>query len=150
MPKDKSKNEEQILDALLPDIENMSRDEVDELVVATGVDLRALRARLRDAARGIAADLRKNGKAAPRYLTRAIEALDDSETLPVSSDVAALAKAKEVIQRFRTPQPVPKAAKLLKAARVTPTSPNVEDTDTAEKLAEDLRREIEEDDSPKK
>jgi phage-related tail protein len=149
MPKDDSKKDEQILDTLLPDIEDMSREDAEELLGATGVDLRALRMRLRDTAKGIAADLRKKGTPAPRYLTRAIETLDDTEKLPASSDAAALAKAKDVIRRFRTPQPVPKDAKLLRAARVSPAA-NADDDDAAEKLAEDLRQEIEKDDPPPK
>jgi hypothetical protein len=150
MPKDDSKKDEQILEALLPDIENMSREEADELLAETGVDLRALRARLRDTAKGIAADLRKNGTAAPRSLTRAIEALDDSEKLPASSDTAALAKAKNVIRKFRTPQPMPKDPKYLKAARLTPSTSNTDDDAAAEKLAEELRQEIEKDEPPTK
>jgi hypothetical protein len=146
MPKDDSKKDEQILDTLLPDIENMSREDTDELLAETGADLRALRARLRDTARGIAADLRKKGTPAPRYLTHAIDALDDSEKLPASSDTAALAKAKDVIRKFRTPQPVPKEPKFLKAARVSPVASNAADDDAAEKLAEDLRQELEKDD----
>lgn len=149
MPKDDSKKDEQILEALLPDIENMSREEADELLAETGVDLRALRARLRDTAKGIAADLRKNGTAAPHSLTRAIDALDDSEKLSTSSDTAALAKAKDVIRRFRTPQPVPKAPKYLRAARLTPSKSDDDDA-AAEKLVEDLRQEIEKDEPPTK
>lgn len=150
MSKEDAKKDEQILETLLPDIENMSREEADELIAETGVDLPALRARLQEAARGIAADLRKAGTPAPRYLTRAIEALDDSEKLPTSSDTAASAKAAEIVRRLRTPQPVPENAKMLKAARFSPKASSTDDDGAAEELAADLRKELEGDDPPKK
>lgn len=148
MTKKDEKKGEHVLDALLPDIEAMSPEETDALIAETGVDMGALRARLQEAAKGIASDLRKGGTAAPRYLTRAIEALDDSHKLPTTTDAAALAKANDVISRFRTPQPIPKNPRLLKAARFSPNAAS-EDR-TAEQLAEDLRKELDEDDTPTK
>lgn len=147
-----SKKDEQILDALLPDLERMSREEAEALFAETGADLRALRARLHDAAKGVAAGLRKQGTPAPRSLARAIEALDDSQRLPQSSDAAAMAKATEVVRRFRTPQPIPEDAQLLKAARRSPGASANDDDGAAEKLAEelaaDLKKEREGDDPP--
>lgn len=148
MTKKDEKKDEQILDALLPDIDTMSREEAKELIAETGVDMRALRARLQETAKGIASELRKAGTPAPRYLTRAIEALDDSQRLPTTSDEAALSKASDVIRQFRTPQPIPENAKLLKAARFSPNATT--DDRAAEKLAGDLRKELDEDDAPKK
>lgn len=142
MSKKDSKKDEQILDALLPDIEQMSREDAEALFAETGADLRELRVRLHDAAKGVAADLRKRGTPAPRSLTRAIEALDDSQRLPQSSDAAAMAKATEVVRRFRTPQPIPESAQLLKAARLSPGPSAGDDDDAAEKLAEELAAEL--------
>lgn len=148
MSRQDSKKDEKILDALLPDIEQMSREDAEALFAETGADLLELRARLRDAARGIAADLRKRGTPAPRSLTRAIEALDDSQRLPQSSDAAAMAKAAEVVRRFRTPQPIPEDAQLLKAARLSPGASAADDDGAAEELAADLKKELESDDPP--
>jgi hypothetical protein len=148
MTKKDEKKDEHVLDALLPDIEAMSPEETDALIAESGVDMRALRARLQEAAKGIASDLRKGGTAAPRYLTRAIEALDDSEKLPTTTDEAALSKANDVIRRFRTPQPIPKDVRLLKAARFSPSA--TADDRAAEQLANDLKKELDEDDPPTK
>lgn len=149
MSKQDTKREEQILSALLPDIENMSREDADTLFQETGADLRDLRAKLRDAAKAIASDLRKNNTPAPRSLTRTIEALDDAQLLPQTSDDAALATARDLVRRFRTPQPIPKDAKLLKAARRSSNADAGEDDEAIEKLTADLREEIEGDDTPK-
>ena len=149
MSKQDSKKDEQILDTLLPDIENMSREEAEALFTETGADLRALRARLQDAAKGIAAGLRKGGTAAPRSLTRAIEALDDSERLPQSSDTAAMAKATEIVRRFRKPQPIPEGGRIVRAARFSPTASAEHEDDSAERLAAELKKEVEGDDTPK-
>jgi len=149
MSKQDSKKDEQILDTLLPDIENMSREEAAALFTETGADLRALRARLQDAAKGIAAELRKGGTAAPRSLTRAIEALDDSERLPQSSDSAAMAKASEIVRRFRKPQSIPKDERIVRAARFSPRASADDDDSSAEKLAAELKKELEGDDTPK-
>jgi hypothetical protein len=140
---------EQTLDAILPDIENMSREEAKELLAEAGVDLQGLRARLQASAKEIATGLRKAGTPAPRYLTRAIEALEDGEKLPTTSDEAALARAADVLRKFRTPQPLPENARTIKAARFSPGASTKDDA-TAERLAEDLRKELEEDDSKKK
>lgn len=150
MSKQDSKKDEQILDTLLPDIEHMSRKDAETLFAETGANLRELRARLQNAARGIAAELRKGGTAAPRSLTRAIEALDDSQRLPQSSDTAAMLKATEVVRRFRTPQPIPEDAKILKAARLSPSASAGDDDGAAEILAAELKKELEGDGTPKK
>ena len=147
--KEDSKKDEQILDTLLPDIENMSREDAEALFTETGADLRALRARLLDAAKGIAAELRKGGTPAPRSLTRAIEALDDSERLPQSSDTAALVKAREVVRRFRKPQPIPEGGQIVRAARFSPRASADDDDSSAEQLAAELKKEVEGDDTPK-
>lgn len=149
MSKQDSKKDEQILDTLLPDIENMSREEAEALFTETGVDLRALRARLQDVAKGIAAKLRKGGTAASRSLTRAIEALDDSERLPQSSDTAAMAKAREIVRRFRKPQSIPEGGRIVRAARFSPTASAEHDDDSAERLAVELKKDVEGDDTPK-
>lgn len=148
MTKKDEKKDENVLDALLPDIEAMSPEEADALIDETGVDMFALRARIQEAAKGIARQLRKGGTAAPRYLTRAIEALDNSEKLPTTTDEAALSKANDVIRRLLTPQPIPKDARLLKAARFSPGA--TADDRTAEQLADDLKKELDEDDAPTK
>jgi len=148
MSRKDSKKDQQILDALLPDIEQMSREDAEALFTETGADLRDLRARLRDAARGVAAELRKQGTPAPRSLARAIEALDDSQRLPQSSDTAAMAKAAEIVRRFRTPQPIPEDAKLLKAARLAPGAAAADDDGATDQLAADLQKELEGDDPP--
>lgn len=150
MAKHDAKKDEQILDTLLPEIETMSREDADALLAETGVDLRALRARLQDAAKGIAADLRKAGTPAPRYLIRAIESLDDSAKLPAASDAAALTKARDVIRQLRTPQPVPEGATILKAARFSPGATPADDDGSAERLADDLRKELDGDVPPTK
>lgn len=150
MSKKDTKNDDQILDSLLPDIENMSREEADTLFTETGANLRDLRARLQEAAKGIAGALRKNHTPAPRSLTRAIEALDDAQRLPQTSDEAAVAKATDIVRRFRKPQPVPDGAKILKAARRSPNAPATDDDEAIEKLAADLRKELTGDDAPEK
>lgn len=40
------KDPEQVMDALLPDIEHMTREEADQLFAETGADLQAVMARL--------------------------------------------------------------------------------------------------------
>jgi hypothetical protein len=150
MSKQDTKKDDQVLDSLLPDIENMSREEADALFIETGADLRNLRARLQEAAKGMAGALRKNNTPAPRSLARAIEALDDAQRLPQTSDEDAAAKATDIVRRFRKPQPVPEGAKILKAARRSPNVPATDDDEAVEKLAADLRKELIGDDAPEK
>lgn len=108
---------EALLDALMPNVEEMTDEEV-RVLLAEGEDLRPLRANLHTMAMEQAAAYRRHGHVAPKALTRFAEAMDDGPGLP-ADPAAAESKALRWIRSLETPgtAPAADAIRLLKAAR---------------------------------
>lgn len=101
----------------------------------------ALRERVAQMAKTLAADLRKAGIAAPPFLKEVAATLANSDALPADERLArsrAAGRLADLEQR----RPIPKDYELLEAARKGSGELASEDEDLLNAEAEDLRREI--------
>lgn len=134
---------EAILDALLPDVENLSEDEVDRLVTESQCDLPAIRKRLQVTANDVAASHRRAGHAAPKALTAFAEAMDDSPKLP-RDPAAALAKAARFVEALgRVVLPLTGGFRPVEAYRKGDAELTARDRALLDEATDALRRELE-------
>ncbi len=138
---------EELMGALLPDIEEMPREEVDALLAESGCDLRAIRESLHTTATELAASYRRNGQAAPKALVAFAEAMDDRPILP-RDPKAAEAKAagwiRQLGQAFRVPAG---QARVLEAYRKGEADLSDRDRKTLDGAAAKLRKKLTDDES---
>jgi hypothetical protein len=139
---------EELLAALLPDVEQMSREEVDSLFTESGCDLQAIRKSLNVTATEIAASYRRKGQPAPKALVAFAEAMDDRPILP-REPKAAEAKAAVWIRQLGQVFQVPAGqGRVLEAYRKGEADLSDRDRKTLDGAAEKLRKRLI-DDEPK-
>lgn len=95
--REEAKRLEAMLNALLPDVENLSDEEVDRLIIESGCDLPTIRKKLHATATEVAASYRRQSHAAPKALVAFADAMDDSRKLP-RDPAAAIAKAVRFVE----------------------------------------------------
>lgn len=97
---------EELLDAILPNVEELSSEEVDAVLADDGDLLRETRAALRDSALELAAAHRSRGHAAPKALTRFAEAMDDRPNLsadPAAAESKAMSLMRSLAAKITSP-----------------------------------------------
>lgn len=136
---------EELMDALLPNIEEMSQEDVDSLLAESGCDLQTIRKTLHATATEIAANYRRLGQAAPKALVVFAEAMDDRPILP-SDPKAAEAKAagwiRQLGQALRLPAGQPR---ILEAYRKGETDLSDRDRQTLDAATATLRKKLADD-----
>jgi hypothetical protein len=137
-----------LVDALFIDEVEPSEPEAGLLLKAAGLDLGALRRRLRDKAQQLAAFERKAGRAAPPYLARAADAFSHPEGLPHDPQLAAVV-ARSQMAALRSPVPVSGSTQFAIAHRGLEGGLTESDQKVLSELEEDLKRDIEQDDEQK-
>lgn len=147
--RDKKNDLRDLYDALLPDADPMTADEVSEELAGADEEAAALRAMVAERARGLATELRKQGIPAPPVLKDLTETLTDSTALP-RDEVLARTRAAARIVGLERPKPITRGYELLEAARKGPGELTKEDRDLLDAEAEDLRKEIDSDHDEKK
>jgi len=138
---------EELMGAILPDVEEMSREEVDSLLAESGCDLRAIRKSLHTAASELAASCRRNGQAAPKTLVAFAEAMDDSPILPrdpKAAEVKAVGWIRQLGQVFHVPAG---QARVLEAYRKGEADLSDRDRVTLDGAAAKLRKKLTDDES---
>lgn len=133
-----------LVQTLFPDDATVSEQEVSAFLGALGSNVEGLRARLIEAARAFAASERREQRAAPPYLRDVVESLENSGSLPRSSTAAA-SRAKEWLIGLMQPGSCPRTLRVVEAYRKGDADLTEKDKETLDKLAEELRREIEDD-----
>ncbi|MEX1245269.1 MAG: hypothetical protein WEB59_07135 [Thermoanaerobaculia bacterium] len=146
--KDEKEDEQRLknaVGALLPDIEEMSREDIDSLLEESGCDLTEIRRTLHATAAEIAANYRRNGKAAPVALVAFAEAMDDSPLLP-RDPKAAEAKAAGWIRQLGRALPLPAGqAQVLEAYRKGEADLSDRDRRILDAAAAELRKRLTDD-----
>lgn len=129
---------DEVMDALFPDINELSSEEVEAMLLDGGCDLEEQRRRLHEAAREIARRQRAKGSAARPYLKRVIEQTGDASVLP-SKPADALRKAQRALASFFSPPPLGTRPEVVRAFRESHSGEFSErDRRTIESLEEEL------------
>lgn len=146
---DKNNDMRDLYDALLPDPDQLTADEVADELADAEDEATALRVLLADRARALAAELRKNGIPAPPVLKDLAETLTDSTTLP-RDEALARKRAAGRVEDLERRKPVARGYELLEAARKGPGELTKEDRDLLDAEAEELRKDIDAEHDKKK
>lgn len=144
--REEEKRLEAVLDALLPDVENLSDADVDHLIAESACDVSAIRRRLHTMANDAAANHRRAGHAAPKALVAFADAMDDSPKLP-RDPAAALAKALHFVKALgQAVVPPIGGLHVVEAYRKGDVELTDHDRAVLDEAADALRRELEGDD----
>jgi hypothetical protein len=138
---DKNPSLRDLYDALAPDTDALTHEEVAAELEGSEAEAAELRALIADRAQSLARDLRKNGIAAPPVLKDLVDTLDGTTALPREEKLAQ-ARAASRITDLEQRKPVPRNFELLEAARKGRGELTSKDRELLDSEADDLRKEI--------
>jgi hypothetical protein len=138
---DKNADLRDLYNALAPDPDALTAEEVAAELEGAEDEAAELRALIGERAQTLARDLRKNGFAAPPVLKDIAETLADTTTLPRDETLARTRAAARFADMERT-KPVPRDYELLEAARKGKGELTQKDRDLLDAEAEELRKEL--------
>jgi hypothetical protein len=133
---------------LLPDVSEMTREEVDRALREEGIDVEEYQKRIASGVREIAKRERREGRSAPAYLRDVIEQLDPFSGLPVGIR-SATQKAKSWIDQISGRLSPPADPILLASYRKSDKELTEGDRDLLDKEKEALLERMKNDDQTK-
>lgn len=138
---DKNPDLRDLYDALAPDPDELTPEEVAAELEGAEDEAAGLRSLIAERAEGLARELRKNGIAAPPVLKDLAETLSDTTTLPRDEKLARTRAAARIADMERR-KPVAPGYELLEAARKGRAELTKKDRDLLDAEADELRKEL--------